>query len=774
MSNIISFKELLRNYKVEIPIIQRDYAHGRNEKTKQIAEKFLNDIKRKLESSETLHLDFIYGKIEERKEEGESIKVFIPIDGQQRLTLLFLLYLYLGKKEGQDIDFLKRFSYAVRVSSREFCKALVDKFEIPSENGRLISEYIKDKNWFFPMWEKDPTIKSMLKVLDLIYEKFKDGSVIFTDLEKITFEIFKLENFNLDEELYIRMNSRGRQLTNFEIFKAQFEEFLNNKNFRDELKEFSKKIDTTWTDFFWEHYREEYSIDDETYFAIDRPFLNFFYYLTEMLGYSTLSPEEENSETFYQFQSIEDIDFLKLFEMIYSKKENVEFLIKALNNLGGIRELNERIFGIYSLTEEDYKNNKGKLAIVKENEKTNLIDRVIKNSPKDLNLIEKFLLYVLISYKINGGNEEEKLKDLLRVARNLLVRVRTRKDNKIYYDLKLEKRDLYEMIQKFAREWLKSNIYEKLSAIGEEFKDTSISRESLEHEKEKAKIISKNPSEKEYIHKLEDHVYIKGDLRNFLWEGINFKQISERLYETFEKRKDEDIIPVLIILETKGNRNCYPLKIGNNKYFLGRKDYWDILLTHKELKNLWKDYFTHEDYANEFRNLREEFLKDFEPNSKQQNWQYYFVKYNKIFEEFKINENDSATSFKNDRNLFLLPPNCENLSLCIEKMRKDNANSYHLNPFIYYIAKELKLETGYVNCSGNRNGIHFGWARGEDFHSFLILDGQKFGFRCPKSKYCKDVEDRLVIECKELTGENEDLVEKLRKYIEQLTKSEKK
>ena len=68
---------------------------------------------------------------------------------------------------------LQKFTYETRVSSREFCKALTtNKIDFSKEDEK-ISNIIEDKNWFFKSWKKDPTIKSMLNMLDAIHEKFK-------------------------------------------------------------------------------------------------------------------------------------------------------------------------------------------------------------------------------------------------------------------------------------------------------------------------------------------------------------------------------------------------------------------------------------------------------------------------------------------------------------------------------------------------------------------------------------------------------------------------
>ena len=93
-----NFMELIKEYEITIPLIQRDYAQGRDkEKTK--ANNFLNAILKGVQDG--LTLDFIYGK--ENKEENK----FIPLDGQQRLTTLLLIHWYVSL-EDKHIAILKQ------------------------------------------------------------------------------------------------------------------------------------------------------------------------------------------------------------------------------------------------------------------------------------------------------------------------------------------------------------------------------------------------------------------------------------------------------------------------------------------------------------------------------------------------------------------------------------------------------------------------------------------------------------------------------------------
>ena len=95
-----NFNNIIKEYCIQIPIIQRDYAQGRgDDEINEIRNNFLETILSNLLQEKTLHLDFVYGSIKPQTDKT----VFVPLDGQQRLTTLFLLHWYLGKKENKDI-----------------------------------------------------------------------------------------------------------------------------------------------------------------------------------------------------------------------------------------------------------------------------------------------------------------------------------------------------------------------------------------------------------------------------------------------------------------------------------------------------------------------------------------------------------------------------------------------------------------------------------------------------------------------------------------------
>ncbi|RYZ76323.1 MAG: DUF262 domain-containing protein, partial [Proteobacteria bacterium] len=222
------------------------------------------------DSGYSLNLDFVYGS----KEEGGS-GIFLPLDGQQRLTTLFLLHWYLGWRDGR-LDEVRdmlwdgrhsRFTYCVRPSGTEFFDELVRYAPVlKPDDVSSIRLLLEDQSWFFLHWRLDPTIQSSLVMLDAIHALFRKTKGLFGRLidnasPAITFQLLPLEHFGLTDDLYIKMNARGKPLTPFETFKARFEELLGEL-FPNETRTlngeqvrvpefFEHQVDTAWTDFFW-------------------------------------------------------------------------------------------------------------------------------------------------------------------------------------------------------------------------------------------------------------------------------------------------------------------------------------------------------------------------------------------------------------------------------------------------------------------------------------------------------------------------------------------
>ncbi|MDE7089642.1 MAG: DUF262 domain-containing protein, partial [Prevotella sp.] len=161
-----TFKQLLADdnifgvNSILIPKIQRAYAQGRTDaRTSKTRERFLASIFGKITANAPLTLDFIYGHVNKG--------CLIPLDGQQRLTTLWLLHWYAAKKENVETDILDKFTYNTRYSARDFIKRL--SLYTPKRNGKgKLSENIRNEGWFPLDWGNDPTVGGMFVMLDTI------------------------------------------------------------------------------------------------------------------------------------------------------------------------------------------------------------------------------------------------------------------------------------------------------------------------------------------------------------------------------------------------------------------------------------------------------------------------------------------------------------------------------------------------------------------------------------------------------------------------------
>ncbi len=326
-----TFLDLIQDYSIKIPLIQRDYAQGREtEESKAI--KFLEAIK--TGCKEKLNLDFVYGQIN-----GSSNSEFIPLDGQQRLTTLFLLHWYISL-ENRYIDVLKRFTYEVRSSSTDFIKALTDEENWKTYKKVNIKQQIENSNWFFLSWKNDPTVVSILNMLNLIEKFFFEETI--EDLNNITFEVLYLDEFNLSDELYVKMNARGKPLSTFENFKAEFERYLDYSD--DDKKQIAKnkaKMDNNWLNIFWNLSKklveEENKSLSEAPKLADQMFYNFFYNITfnfflEELpkGTKTLTIKSQEFNIISDKKSregfIQNCSIFDFYKNVYGTEKNINIL----------------------------------------------------------------------------------------------------------------------------------------------------------------------------------------------------------------------------------------------------------------------------------------------------------------------------------------------------------------------------------------------------------------------------------------------------------------
>lgn len=303
-NNEVTFWKYIQQNEIRIPKIQRDYAQGRLGE-EFLRKNFLTSIKDSLDHPDNpLVLDFVYG--------GKRGEALIPLDGQQRLTTLWILHWYIAFKSGKLDEAkpnLSRFHYETRISSGEFIQKLCELKYKELGRGELVN-YIKDQIWYRKSWDSDPTVTAILTMISGTSVKDKDGSEILDGMEELfpnsskeEFEgywdkltqkrpivFFELaldgENLPATDSLYVKMNARGKPLTDFENFKADLFNYLHKEENKEENKKEEKFVKvSSWfenagVDLFWRHSNRK-----ETDPGVDEVFLVFLqrYLLSEYI-----------------------------------------------------------------------------------------------------------------------------------------------------------------------------------------------------------------------------------------------------------------------------------------------------------------------------------------------------------------------------------------------------------------------------------------------------------------------------------------------------------
>lgn len=316
-----SFHDIISKHIVEVPIIQREYAQGRKtEKVKSIRKRFVKDLVKSIVENREIHLGFVYGKIEGKEnlrrkvlnreavnsileavkfyannlelkinaniEEvttdkySQAILKFVPLDGQQRLTTLYILYWYLYFKGAKtsSLDWLQHFKYTNRKSALAFCNELTDIETINILRKKLknnpesnIKELISNSSFYLKKWNKDATVSGMLEMLFSIEKEFHfhpdfDFASLDIDSLPFKFDFMDLDSLNQTDELYVKMNSRGKQLSDYEHFKSWLQEKHNNKIDKKWSESFWKRLDTDWLNYFWRKVNVDFNALDDYYY----------------------------------------------------------------------------------------------------------------------------------------------------------------------------------------------------------------------------------------------------------------------------------------------------------------------------------------------------------------------------------------------------------------------------------------------------------------------------------------------------------------------------
>lgn len=293
-NNSSYFKKLINDYIIYVPEFQRNYLQGddSNESIKYKRDRLLDDIFNCIESqSKSINLGFIYGRVEESYK-GKLL--FYPYDGQQRLTTLYFLYLliYFKFKNYDEIDSIKeKLSYQTRISTNRFIESflswILDSKERDNiyndfwnKDGKDLKGFIMSQDWFMMTeWNYDVSIINMLSIIVEISGRIKKnlgdktGIVNFIDKDEnnpFQFDFIYVDDISKSDDLYIKINARGKALSPFENLKSDIDEYWNNED--------KTKLDAEWTEYVW----NQLDVNDKNK---EKSFDNSFYNLLSNIFY---------------------------------------------------------------------------------------------------------------------------------------------------------------------------------------------------------------------------------------------------------------------------------------------------------------------------------------------------------------------------------------------------------------------------------------------------------------------------------------------------------
>ena len=627
-----TLKELLDKYSVVIPQLQRDYAQGRAE-AKELRERFLSQILRVLRGEGRLNLDFVYGY--DKALSPNHHPIFYPLDGQQRLTTLWLLHWYLlpSKPAAEEREWLLRFSYRTRSSSTRFCQLLV-------EHAAVDVAAIKDQPWYRQSYNADATIAAMLGTLRTIKELVapEERVALWERLchqRALTFDVIDIkgEEFRLTDELYIKMNARGKPLTSFECYKADLTQALRKLDDQGKPWPYKKgqlsyadyfafKVDNEWLDLFYNG-----KID-----GLDKRMYGFIQNIAKLCFFLDPENAEKNVNAFTYSDSVN----------VFSRQGNAKRLISILDLFERIQAKQPLRAFFATLTPS--------IRFLEEGEDPAPVDLFRESCDKNAS-VNLVLLLALSHYmeKYQLVEATEELQDYLRVLRNLLWGERQLDEMRYRSNVRINSLLTYwGWIESLASQ---EQVLDAVKSSGEVFLKKK--KENGKETKSKSKLhqrvdfILRYPELKPLIGELEDHPLLAGqlgifdlskDANEFERQAKAFKQIFDPAFYT-RKHTSKLIIRALVASRYPGVQGKNVWEGSRGTWFFGGNGYWRTVLSIKEYdqpkqRNAIRQLLSQfaggtGDTTERLQRIIDAYLES--EDAKRRRWRYYFVKYPEFY-----------------------------------------------------------------------------------------------------------------------------------------------
>jgi hypothetical protein len=594
-----------------------------------------------------------------------------PLDGQQRLTTLYLLHWYLiqrvSKSKNEQLEILRGFQYKTRKTTSEFCIFLTCNEELKKTDFNKITElskFIENNTSFYKYWNNDPSVKGMLVVLQKLHSELNSKTIDELSLmlnalieeRKITFDFLDLENLDQTDELYVKMNARGKQLSDFEHFKA----WLQDKNKLH--KSIWDKLDTEWLNLFWKNKPDnEFEVDNNIYKFIKS--INLFQCIIETKNIDISFVEKllaKRGENYIPLSQFGDKNFFNT--------SSLDFVFNSLDSIDNKRRetFDKELENIYCYPFRQKETPKLGTFFIGGYSNFNYWDRVY------------YYAYILYSNSIKD-NEEYDLKELkswMRICRNIIYNT--------YIQNPSEFISAVNAIHSFFKLVSTSGFSSFEDGIIEDRYQISFFGTQLKEEKLKLSYFKKGENWKETIIKLENHEYFYGQIQ-FIFDlnsstpndFDNFKEIGDILSTLFTDIEKDNFLFQRALLAI----GDYLIDSGD-KYSFCKSDTGGLRVRNYN----WRIVFNRTDKQIILKSLLEriqkkESLQDICSLNIQENlWRRYIINHPEIIE------------YCNDRLINFVT------LLDIKLLKGANYKGKHTDLFLYIIWLQLK-EKGLANVS---------------------------------------------------------------------------
>ena len=376
------------------------------------------------------------------------------------------------------------------------------------------------------------------------------------------------------------MNARGKPLSEFENFKAEFEKELS--------QEIKAKLDNEWLDLFWGLKDSDKKGIDLS--SVDKRYMAFFEGVAS--NFTVLNIKDTKGAKNFDFDEFDTLDTLDFFS---SNKNNVNNVIKILNELCEVSN--------YELLKN------------------------FTDTSKKITYETRAKFFALSMFLINFGAQKlggDFYKEYERITSNVA------RDFNIDSILKL--RQVFEFINEICETCKNEDIFKLLEGFDdkqpESFKTIGFYKWQ---EKKKLKLMQSDTRWINAINEAEQHQYLGSNLTfliDFAKDDVEkFKEYYKKFDDIFKEDKESFLFQRALL--TKGD---YLVESGyddggeyfgfcnfNNDSSRDKDDNWRSLFFDKKKSQILKELLKDK------RNL-EKIIDDFDKTD----WRYYFIKYPQI------------------------------------------------------------------------------------------------------------------------------------------------